>query len=69
MKVSVNRKLCNGYASCILTAPTVFDLDNDDCVVLLNETPEEGVVEAVKRAARGCPRNAIILSMDVEGEG
>jgi ferredoxin len=63
MHVRVDRSSCTGYASCIIIAPDVFDLDDDDLVVLLDDQPADA--ELVERAARNCPRNAI--SVDSSG--
>jgi ferredoxin len=65
MRVSVDTDVCEGYASCTLEAPQVFDLDEDDnVVVLLMPNPPEDMRTEVARAARLCPTHAITLLDD-----
>ena len=64
MKVKVDRELCIGVSNCVAFAPTVFKLDNQNKVVVLdsNSIDEETLIEA----AKSCPENAIIIE-DEEG--
>ena len=39
INVIVDYELCEGNAMCMDVAPDVFDLDDGDVVVLLQETP------------------------------
>ena len=59
MKVKVDRELCIGVSNCVAVAPTVFELDNQNKVVVLdsNSVDEETLMEA----AKSCPESAIIL--------
>jgi len=60
MKVIVDTKICEAHGDCVLAAPEVFDLDDDDnVVVLLQEEPGEGLRDQVVEAARLCPVSAI----------
>ena len=59
MKVRVDEMQCEGHGKCELAAPEVFKLDDDDVSrVLVDEVPEEQR-EAVERAIRLCPKQAI----------
>ena len=59
MKVRVDELMCEGHGKCELSAPQVFKLGDDDVSqVLVDEVPEDQR-EAVDRAIRLCPRQAI----------
>ncbi|MDO8672185.1 MAG: ferredoxin [Dehalococcoidia bacterium] len=64
MKVRVDRNLCTGVGNCVAIAPTVFDLDDEKKVVLLD--PSSGDDDLLWEAAESCPQDAIIL-LDDEG--
>lgn len=59
MKVSVDFDLCESNALCEALAPEVFELDDDDYLVVKQEEVGESDVEAVRRAVAACPRAAI----------
>lgn len=59
IKVTVNYELCEGNAMCMDVAPEVFDLDDDDVVVLLNDAPGEDLREKVAAAVERCPKQAL----------
>lgn len=59
MKVRVDRELCIGVSNCVAIAPTVFQLDNQNKVVVLN--PGSVDEHTILEAAESCPENAIIV--------
>ena len=60
LDVAVDLGLCKGYATCIVVAPSVFDLDEDtNKVILLDEHPSEALAARVDEARRACPVSAI----------
>ncbi len=61
MKIKVDFDLCESNALCEAMAPDVFELDDDDFLVLKAEetTPEN--IDDVRRAVAACPRAAIKL--------
>lgn len=60
MELHVDRERCIGAGMCVLTAPEVFDQDEDDGLVLLLETPPApGHEDAVQEATKACPSGAI----------
>jgi ferredoxin len=64
VKLTVDKDRCQGAGLCALTAPEVFDQDEEDgTVVLLDPAPPEDLHEAVRRAAGLCP-NAVISTGD-----
>ncbi len=62
MKVKVDRELCIGVSNCVVIAPTVFKLDDQNKVVVLN--PGSVDEQTLLEAAESCPQNAIIVEDD-----
>ncbi|WP_020657822.1 ferredoxin [Amycolatopsis benzoatilytica] len=60
MEVSVDRELCEANAVCVGFAPAVFDLDDDENLVI-GPIPEEEV-ERVSQAVLSCPKNALFTT-------
>jgi ferredoxin len=59
MKVQVDQDRCEGNGRCQSAAPQVFEVRDDELsYVLVDEVPEDQK-EAVERAIRLCPRQAI----------
>lgn len=61
MRVHVNRLLCDGNGACVIEAPEVFQLDDHDDLVLLQETPGEHLRAEVEAAVAACPKQALTL--------
>jgi ferredoxin len=62
VKVTVDRERCIGAGNCALIAPSVFDQDLDEAVVvLLDESPPDDSRPAVQEAADRCPAAVIRL--------
>ena len=59
-KVTIDRNLCIGAASCIAVAPKAFNLDNEAKAIFL-PTAEEETEESILDSARACPVAAIII--------
>jgi len=62
MKVKVNRELCIGVSNCVALAPTVFRLDDQNKVVVVD--PDSVDEETLMEAAKSCPEDAIIIEDD-----
>ena len=60
MEISVDRSLCEANALCVAFAPAVFELDDDEELVLSMPNPPESEVERVSQAVTACPRNALL---------
>jgi ferredoxin len=59
MKIEANRDVCIGAGMCVMSAPDVFDQDDDGLVLVLQgEVPAEHA-EAAARAVAGCPSGAL----------
>ena len=61
MEISVDRESCVGAGQCVLSAPAVFDQDEDGLVTLTNPHPGVDQDRAVHNAARLCPARVIAL--------
>ena len=62
MRVIVDVDKCIGAGSCVRAAANVFGQSDDDgLVILLQETPPDDEMTAVKNAARLCPARAIVV--------
>ena len=61
MKIKVDFDLCESNALCEAMAPEVFELDDDDFLVVKAEETTPETLEDAKRAVAACPRAAIKL--------
>jgi ferredoxin len=61
VKVHVDWDLCDGNGACQVEVPEVFQLDDDDNLAVLQETPDEALRPKVEAAARMCPKHAITV--------
>jgi ferredoxin len=67
MKVQVDHDSCEGNRRCENAAPRVFEVRDDELsYVLVDEVPE-GEKDAVDRAIRLCPRQAIAWVVQAVG--
>jgi ferredoxin len=64
MKVYVDQTLCQGHGRCVVFAPTVFTLDEEDGLSRAKENISLDEEEAVRAAEMACPEQAI--SVDEE---
>jgi ferredoxin len=64
-RVSVDATKCQGHTLCVLAAPEVFvHHDEDGLTYVRYDTVEGQLVNLARRAAAGCPEEAIIVSND-----
>lgn len=67
MRVTVDRKRCSGYATCVITAPTVFELNEaENYAYTLVSWPSDALIPKIREAARLCPTKAIIVTEESE---
>ena len=60
MKITVDTTLCEVHGDCVVAAPDIFDIGEDDDVVqVLDPEPGEGLRAVVTQAAKMCPVAAI----------
>jgi ferredoxin len=62
MRVRVDRELCSGVGNCVVVAPKVFKLDQQNKAVAADASSVDE--EVLWDAAQSCPENAIILEND-----
>jgi ferredoxin len=62
MKVEVDWALCDANGVCVVEAPRVFEMTDDDKLVVLQEQVGPLDLDAVKSAIRVCPKRALSLS-------
>jgi ferredoxin len=63
LKVTIDRDLCIGAATCIAVAPKMFALDDEAKAIMLDTAAEE-TYQSTMDAAKSCPVAAIILHDD-----
>ena len=61
MKIIVDWDLCEANAVCMTRCPEVFQVKENDELVILDENPPELLRAKVEAAVNGCPRNALRL--------
>lgn len=64
MKVYVDFDLCESNALCEAIAPDIFQLDDDDFLVILDDQVTDENRDRVERAVASCPRAAISIVED-----
>lgn len=60
MKVHVDMNLCQSHGECVIVAPDVFTLGEDDILVWSEEVPDDRRA-AMEAAVDACPMMAIRL--------
>jgi ferredoxin len=61
MKVVVDWDLCEANAVCMKVAPEIFELQEDDTLLIKIEEPGEALRPKLEEAVRRCPRQAISI--------
>jgi ferredoxin len=61
VKVSVDPVLCEAHGVCMSIEPEVFELGDDDILVILEENPSEDKRALIEQAVIRCPRQALSL--------
>ena len=61
MKIVVDRDRCEGLGMCEAMAHEYFELDDDDEMTILEESPPERARSAVHSAVEACPVQALTL--------
>ncbi|MGA8116573.1 MAG: (4Fe-4S)-binding protein [Actinocatenispora sp.] len=64
MKVTADRDVCIGAGMCLVTAPAVFDQDDDGIVTPLVEEVGADDAEPARRAVELCPSGALRVLED-----
>jgi ferredoxin len=64
VRVVVDFDLCESNALCMVAAPEVFEVRDDDFLYVLDEHPPEELRPKVEEAVRRCPKQAISIADD-----
>lgn len=61
MKITVDLERCEGFASCVVSAPEIFDLDDERNVAVVLDPVADDARALVLEAAASCPVRAITV--------
>ena len=61
MRVVVDFDLCESNAICMLIAPDIFEVRDDDFLYVLDETPSEDRRSNLEESVQRCPKQAISI--------
>ena len=61
MELKVDPDLCEANAVCCGLAPDVFELDDDEMLVIKAGEPAPEQLDRVRKAVERCPKNALEL--------
>ena len=61
VRIVVDRDLCESNAVCMGIEPTVFEVDDNDELQILNEHPDESLRPKMEEAVRRCPKQALSI--------
>jgi ferredoxin len=61
MELRVDRDLCEANAVCCGLAPSVFELDDDEQLMIKVPNPGPDQLAIVQKAVDRCPKNALEL--------
>ena len=62
MRIQVDRDLCEGLGMCEAMAHEFFEVDDDDTMTVLDESPPERERSKVHAAVEACPVMALTLA-------
>jgi ferredoxin len=61
-RIESDTHVCQGFANCVMNAPDLFDLDDEDIVVVLKEEIGDDEFAHADQAVRACPVTALKLT-------
>ncbi|WP_120493927.1 ferredoxin [Microbacterium phyllosphaerae] len=61
MRIDIDWGLCEGNGACALEAPDVFEMDDDDNLLVHEESISSTSQARLEAAARSCPKRAITV--------
>ncbi|KUI27421.1 ferredoxin [Mycobacterium sp. IS-1742] len=64
MRIDADRDVCISAGNCVMTAPEVFDQDDDGIVVLLADPVPEGEQDHAREAVKLCPATALRVAQE-----
>jgi ferredoxin len=69
MRIEVDCARCEGNGQCVVDAPDVFDLDEDDNLIVFTYDPPPEHWAQVEAAVRSCPKRALAIADDAKDKG
>jgi ferredoxin len=64
MRIEADRDTCISAGNCVMSAPEVFDQDDDGIVVLLADPVPEGEHDHAREAVKLCPASALRVAAE-----
>ena len=64
VRITADRDVCIGAGMCVMTAPEVFDQDDDGIVVLLADPVPDDEQDHAAEAVKLCPAQALKVARD-----
>lgn len=64
MKIVVDYDLCEANAKCMKACPEIFEVDENDNLIVKSETFDAVLRPKVEAAVKACPRQAIKIVKD-----
>jgi len=61
LRIKADLNVCQGFANCVMNAADLFDIDENDVVVVLKEEISEEERAHAEQAVRSCPVTALTL--------
>lgn len=61
MRIKADFDLCESNAICVGMAPDIFDLDDDDYLVILQEEVPADRVDELRQVVASCPKSALSI--------
>ncbi|GAA1883838.1 MULTISPECIES: ferredoxin [Williamsia] len=61
MRIKADFDLCESNAVCVGMAPDVFDLDDNDYLVILQEEVPDDRLEEMRQVVANCPKAALSI--------
>ena len=61
MKIVVDRDECEANAVCVGVLPEVFEVDDDDNLIIHQEIPSDDQLAKAREAVDSCPKRALSL--------
>ncbi|HEY8034666.1 MAG TPA: cytochrome P450 [Methylobacter sp.] len=63
-KITIDRELCQGHATCMTEAPELFQVDDAGNLTVLQENPPLELLKKAQQAEKYCPAKAIKIKSD-----
>ena len=64
MRIVVDYDLCEANARCMKACPEIFEVDENDNLIVKQETFDASIAPKVEAAVKSCPRQAIRIAKE-----